>query len=194
MKIMQSKIQRDINDRAKVFAWFSIIAYALTMFFPIVTYWFFFSFEAMIYDVLSEMGLVLFFGGAICSVISVVSLKNPTRFKILSLLSAGSSFIVLILIFSDVGYFMDLNVGFYTYAAAAVASLIAAITYKNPQHVQPISKPQIPEQPQVLQENIQSQPSIQLSEEKRFCTNCGNEQNLNDNFCQQCGQKFNFKG
>lgn len=201
----QSQIQPDVNKNAKILIWISVSCYALTSFFPIVTYWFFFSFDAMIYDFFTEVGLAFFFGGLVCALFAAFSPTKPTRFKTLAFISAALSVLPIVMIFNEIGYFTDLNVGFYTYVGAAVTSLFAGITFKDPEKIQPsVSQPYQPiQQAQPIQQTYIHQPEQEpiplqqqvpqntVEENMWFCSNCGVKIEKTAKFCENCG--FNLK-
>jgi len=202
---MQQIPVQNPNKPAIIILWIGFSCYALTTFLPIVTFTFFFSVNAMIYDVLSELGLALFFGGLISALIGAVSKNNATIFKIGAILAGLLAILPILAIFLVNDYvFFSMSIGFYAYVIGAILCFIAGIMFKSPSKIQRqiiqqqnIQQPMQyqPNQPQIFLQYPRENPQPltqqpQTHEKTIYCPHCREMNTKDAKFCTGCGQKI----
>jgi len=199
--MMQQMAQTTYQNRsAKIVIWLAVTCYALTIFLPIITLnLFIFYADAMIFDVLSEAGVVIFFLGLGSAVVAGIFIKNPILFRLAAISSTGLAIFPLYAILDQSGGFVQLNVGFYTYAGGAILSLIAGIIYRHQARLQrrAFQKLQQPIQTaqqmyvqypgQKLQPTYQQHQPTEKPVKTLYCSNCGIKVSEKDEICQECG-------
>jgi len=198
---MQTNSPQNPNKTPVTLLWIGFSCVVLTAFLPVITFTFLFSFDFLIYDVLSELGLVFFFGGLVAALVGAIAKNNSTTFKVCSFLATGLAIfpIISILSYTESAAF-SMSIGFYTYAIGTILCLVAGIMYKSPiqlkqQSVQTgqIHQP-LPTQPQVYprypQQELQPLEQPQRPEGTMFCPYCREINEVDINFCVGCGKEL----
>ncbi len=204
--IMQNYSSQNPNKVPSILLWIGFGCYVLTSFLPIVTLTFIFSFDIMIYDALSELGLVLFFGGLISALVGAVSKNNLIIFRVCSILGALLAILPILAILLSIDHvILSMSVGFYTYVIGAILCLVAGIIYKSPRQLQrrfvpqgqihqpsPIELQMYPQSSNQPLQSLQHQENVQIIPDEIFffCSECGEKTRTTENFCKNCGSKI----
>ena len=199
-----------LNKNAKIVIWISLACYLSTAVLPIVSIGFIIYYQAMIYEVLSPLGLACFFSSIVSVFIAILTFSNHISFRFFAILATILSILPIIVLIDWASYFVDLNVGFYTYLGGVITSLVAGIIYKNPKSskrplvrtildtqdkqadIATDEKVMFLEYPEKNVQTLSFQDqnvveNAQSTDGTWFCGNCGQSINKTASFCEHCG-------